>query len=211
MHEYTKPHAVSCRIYDHFYRQVSFKKHLYLYGVHYICRLYIYFPVSGYLSALQASEKLSVLQILFLGTFDKKRRKKKALYTMTTLETSHHNLILTWLLQYSQYIYVIYFCIAENLFIWSVYWFIQTQTFQRVYRSWRRLETFQRLFMLLFVHSCHLPFKVILWITDLLPHDHCGKNKTWMEDDIFYIFFFIHSITLPKLHCDSLTLLKPPQ
>lgn len=73
MHEY-KNLMLLVAGYDHFYRQVSFKKHLYLYGVHYICRLYI-FPckwlsvsITGFKGKL-----LCVLEILFLGTFDKKK------------------------------------------------------------------------------------------------------------------------------------------
>lgn len=110
----------------------------------------------------------------FLVHLIKKRRKKKPC-TMTTLETSHHNLILTWLLQYSQYICYL-FLHSRELIHMECFLVYSDAGGRTVYTS-RWLETFQRLFMLLFVHSCHLPFKVILWITDLSPHDHCGRIK----------------------------------
>lgn len=45
--------------YDHFYCRVSFKN-IYICTVYTIFADYIYFPVSGYLSALQASKEITL-------------------------------------------------------------------------------------------------------------------------------------------------------
>lgn len=65
---------------DHFYCQVtSKKKNNKKTFIFVLCTLYlqiIYFPLSGYLSAVQASTEVHcVFKILFLGTFDKKKRQ----------------------------------------------------------------------------------------------------------------------------------------
>lgn len=117
----------------------------------YICTVYTIFadyifPCKWFVCQHYGLQKkwLCVLEIVFLGTFDK---------IATVHDTSRHNPTLTWLLRYLQY--VIYFCIAENIFRWSVYWFIWTEHLQNVGLKQRIFKT---LITLLYVHSCYVLF-----------------------------------------------------
>lgn len=123
---------------------------------------------------------LCVLEIVFLGTFDK---------IATVHDTSCHNPTLTWLLQYLQY--VIYFCIAENIFIWSVYWFIWTEHLQNVglkqtKKSLRDLLNYCMSIVVIY------PFQSHTMDYRILPHYYCGKIKyQWPH---FYISCLFHSV-----------------
>lgn len=140
---------------------------------------------------------LCVLEILFLGTFD-----KKALYcTWHCWKLLIIILTLDCLLQYTQYICYLFLHSRGHIHMGCLLVYLDTESIYRVQDSKGKLE---RLLTWLYVHSCHIPFSESYYGLQNVTTLWLWFNKILIEDYISTSAFFhsmIHSMSLKLSVC----------